>query len=93
MLYMIVNTHNPESCAFRSKPDAIATSGAFDRLEELIGAADGPERRACPGGGEELERARPVAMRMGVARCLDGRVDGIHGQEPYDGDDCRRYGD
>ncbi len=45
MLYMIVNTHNAESCAFRSKPDAVATTGAFDRFEELVKATDGLEIR------------------------------------------------
>lgn len=45
MLYMIVNTHNAESCAFRSKADAVATAGAFDRLEQVIAAADGLELR------------------------------------------------
>ena len=45
MLYMIVNTHNPESCAFRSKPDAVATSGAFDRFEELVKATEGLDLR------------------------------------------------
>jgi uncharacterized protein with GYD domain len=34
MLHMIVNTHDPESCAFRSEADAAATVGAFDRFEQ-----------------------------------------------------------
>jgi hypothetical protein len=42
---MIVNTHNAESCAFRSQPDAVATSGAFDRFEQLIVATEGLELR------------------------------------------------
>ena len=45
MLYMIVNSHNAESCAFRSKDDAIALSGAFDRMEEIFKATDGIELR------------------------------------------------
>jgi hypothetical protein len=38
MLHMVVNVHNPESCAFRSERDEELLSGAFDRLEEV-----GPE--------------------------------------------------
>ena len=34
MLYMVVNTHNPESCAFRGQDEGRILSGAFDRLEE-----------------------------------------------------------
>ena len=62
MLYMIVNTHNAESCAFRSKPDAVATSGAFDRFEELelLARRQGlPQRRVArlqlPEADEEPE--------------------------------------
>lgn len=33
MLYMIVNTHNPESCAFRGREEARILSTAFERLE------------------------------------------------------------
>ena len=35
MLHMIVSTHNPESCAFRSEEDGKATGGALDRFEEI----------------------------------------------------------
>lgn len=34
MLHMIVNTHNPESCAFRGEEEDRLLSGAFDRFEE-----------------------------------------------------------
>jgi hypothetical protein len=40
---MVINTHNAESCAFRSKEDAVATTGAFDRFEQVVAAADGLE--------------------------------------------------
>ncbi len=39
MLYMIVNTHQPESCAYRSEADAAATVGAFDNFERIAGEA------------------------------------------------------
>ncbi len=32
MLYMIVNTHNPESCAFRSESHGTALAGPLDRF-------------------------------------------------------------
>jgi hypothetical protein len=34
MLYMVINTHNPESCAFRGPDEGRILSGAFDRLDE-----------------------------------------------------------
>ena len=34
MLYMIVNTHSAESCAFRSEDDAKALVGGFERFEQ-----------------------------------------------------------
>jgi hypothetical protein len=34
MLHMLVNTHNPESCAFRGQDEARILSDAFDRLDE-----------------------------------------------------------
>ena len=33
MLYMVVNTHNPESCAFRGQDEGRILSDAFDRLD------------------------------------------------------------
>ncbi len=36
MLHMIVNTHNPESCAFRSVEDGAALAGPFDRFTEKV---------------------------------------------------------
>jgi hypothetical protein len=38
MLHMVVNTHNPESCAFRGEEEDRLLSGALERFEE-----DGPE--------------------------------------------------
>ena len=35
MLYMIVQTHNAESCAFRSESDGTAMERSFDRLDEV----------------------------------------------------------
>jgi len=35
MLHMIVNTHSPESCAYRSEADAAATVGAFESFERI----------------------------------------------------------
>jgi hypothetical protein len=37
MLHMVVNTHNPESCAFRDAEQDEALSGAIDRLGEQAG--------------------------------------------------------
>jgi hypothetical protein len=37
MLYMIVNTHHPESCAYRSEEDASATVGAYENFERIAG--------------------------------------------------------
>ena len=37
MLHMLVNTHNPESCAFRDAEQDEALSGAVDRVGELAG--------------------------------------------------------
>jgi hypothetical protein len=34
MLHMIVNTHNPESCAFRGKEEEEILIRAFDQFEE-----------------------------------------------------------
>jgi hypothetical protein len=39
MLHMIVNTHNPESCAFRSVEDGAALAGPFERFAEKIADA------------------------------------------------------
>lgn len=36
MLHMIVNTHNPESCAFRSPEDGAALSEPFERFADGI---------------------------------------------------------
>lgn len=44
MLHMLVNVHNPESCAFRSEADDEALSPGFDRLES-IAAERGAEMR------------------------------------------------
>jgi hypothetical protein len=33
MLHMIVNSHNPESCAFRGQDEGRLLSDAFDRLD------------------------------------------------------------
>jgi hypothetical protein len=41
MLHMIVNTHNPESCAFRSPADGAAPSDPFDRLMDKVAEAHG----------------------------------------------------
>ena len=41
MLHMIVNTHNPESCAFRSQSDGAALSEPFDRLMDKVAEAHG----------------------------------------------------
>jgi hypothetical protein len=35
MLHMVVNSHNPESCAFRGQDEGRILSEAFDRLDEL----------------------------------------------------------
>ena len=34
MLHMVVNSHNPESCAFRGQDEGRILSDAFDRLDE-----------------------------------------------------------
>lgn len=34
MLHMVVNTHNPESCAFRGQDEGRILSDAFDRLDQ-----------------------------------------------------------
>ena len=34
MLHMVVNTHNPESCAFRGDEEDRLLSGAVERFEE-----------------------------------------------------------
>jgi hypothetical protein len=39
MLHMIVNTHNPESCAFRSHEDGAALAGPFERFSEKVAEA------------------------------------------------------
>ena len=36
MLHMLVNTHNPESCAFRSPEDGAALSDPFDDFLDRI---------------------------------------------------------
>ena len=41
MLYMIVNTHSAESCAFRSEDDAKALVGGFERFEQEKAPAHG----------------------------------------------------
>ena len=41
MLYMVVNTHNPESCAFRSHADAAALMEPWDRFTGGLAAANG----------------------------------------------------
>jgi hypothetical protein len=41
MLHMIVNTHNPESCAFRSRSDGAALSEPFDHLVDNVAGAHG----------------------------------------------------
>lgn len=41
MLYMVVNTHNPESCAFRSQEDARALMEPFDRFITELAAPNG----------------------------------------------------
>ncbi len=41
MLYMIVNTHSAESCAFRSEDDAKALVGAFESFEQEKAAGHG----------------------------------------------------
>lgn len=33
MLHMVVNTHNPESCAFRGQEEGEILSAAFERFE------------------------------------------------------------
>ena len=35
MLYMVVNTHSAESCAFRGEEESRELEGAFSRFEEL----------------------------------------------------------
>lgn len=37
MLHMIVNTHNPESCAFRGDEEGEILRGAFDRFGSTEG--------------------------------------------------------
>lgn len=37
MLHMVVNTHSPESCAFRGKEEDDALSGAIDKVGEQAG--------------------------------------------------------
>jgi hypothetical protein len=44
MLHMIVNTHNPESCAFRSDADQEALVSALQRLGEAAAAHDATVR-------------------------------------------------
>ena len=34
MLHMVVNSHNPESCAFRGQDEGRILSDAFDRLDD-----------------------------------------------------------
>ena len=34
MLHMVVNSHNPESCAFRGRDEGRVLSDAFDQLDE-----------------------------------------------------------
>jgi len=41
MLYMVVNTHNAESCAFRSQEDAAALMEPWDRFTGGLAAANG----------------------------------------------------
>jgi hypothetical protein len=41
MLYMVVNTHNPESCAFRSPDDATALMEPWDRFLAELAPANG----------------------------------------------------
>ncbi len=41
MLFMVVNTHNPESCAFRSQEDAAALMEPWDRFTGGLAAANG----------------------------------------------------
>ena len=41
MLYMVVNTHHAESCAFRSPEDAKALMEPFDRFTNGLAAANG----------------------------------------------------
>jgi hypothetical protein len=41
MLFMVVNTHNPESCAFRSPEDAQALMEPFDRFTSQLADANG----------------------------------------------------
>lgn len=40
MLHMVLNTHNAESCAFRSEEDEEALLGAFRRMEDAARAHD-----------------------------------------------------
>jgi hypothetical protein len=40
MLHMVVNTHNPESCAFRGKDEEELLAGGFERLGEAAKQAD-----------------------------------------------------
>jgi hypothetical protein len=38
MKHMVVNTHNPESCAFRSEEDGAAVGGLLDGLNDAAAA-------------------------------------------------------
>ncbi len=38
MLHMVINTHHPESCAFRSEADAAALLGPAERFEDVATA-------------------------------------------------------
>ena len=40
MLHMIINTHTPESCAFRSEEHKSVLVGGFARLEEVARSKD-----------------------------------------------------
>ena len=40
MLHMVVNTHNPESCAFRGQDEGRALSEAFERLGDQAAEPD-----------------------------------------------------
>src|SRR5688572_32709564 len=46
MLHMVVNTHNPESCAFRGEEEDAVLSGAFEGFEKL-GPDNGLEVKAA----------------------------------------------
>jgi hypothetical protein len=41
MLFMVINTHHAESCAFRSPEDAKAIMEPFDRFTNGLAAANG----------------------------------------------------